>query len=372
MASMRSPLAERDLRRALAAVQGLATAATDSASFVRAALDALPRMVASDLTTLSLCDLAAATRTVIGRQAEALSDEDRAAFDRHFHEHPLVRFHATHPAGPTQRISDCLSASRFHDSAVFSDYYRRIGINFVMALPLRIDATNVISIVFNRSRSDFADRERAVLDVLRRPLAALYRNLAAREEARVGLACLQELAAGNGWEVASVQGDGHILEIAEPTLRRLRRCFGTAEGGRGRELPPALVAWLRRSRNWGLDRPASGDGEAFVMARGGTKLTVHFVPGAEGTGRGYLLFKEEREALGADHLVSLPLTAREREILALVAGGKTNAEIGVILAISARTVQKHLEHVFQKIGVETRTAAAVCALTAAGAGERPL
>jgi DNA-binding CsgD family transcriptional regulator len=84
------------------------------------------------------------------------------------------------------------------------------------------------------------------------------------------------------------------------------------------------------------------------------------------------MMKEEREALRAEHLASLPLTAREREILALVAGGKTNAEIGVILAISARTVQKHLEHVFQKIGVETRTAAAVCALTAAGAEpERP-
>jgi len=79
------------------------------------------------------------------------------------------------------------------------------------------------------------------------------------------------------------------------------------------------------------------------------------------------MMKEEREALRAEHLASLPLTAREREILALVAAGKTNAEIGMILTISVRTAQKHLEHVFQKIGVETRTAAAVCALTAAGA-----
>ena len=58
----------------------------------------------------------------------------------------------------------------------------------------------------------------------------------------------------------------------------------------------------------------------------------------------------------------LPLTAREREILALVAAGKTNGEIGTILTISARTVQKHLEHIFQKLGVESRTAAVVRAL----------
>jgi DNA-binding CsgD family transcriptional regulator len=61
----------------------------------------------------------------------------------------------------------------------------------------------------------------------------------------------------------------------------------------------------------------------------------------------------------------LPLTDREREVLVLVAAGKTNGEIATILAISARTIQKHLEHIFQKLGVETRTAAAVCAIAAA-------
>jgi DNA-binding CsgD family transcriptional regulator len=367
-----SRLAERDLRRALATVQALAAEEGDSAAFVRAVLDELPRIVASDLTTLSLCDLRAGTRRVVGRQAEALSDADRAAFDHHFHEHPLVRFHGSHPAGPTQRISDCLSPRRFRDSAVFADYYRRIGISFVMALPLRIDEASVISIVLNRSRADFADRERALLDALRRPLAGLYRNLIAREEAGAGLAGLRELALANGWMVARVQVDGAILDIAEPALRLLDRYFGHAVGRRRATLPAPLLEWLRRSRHWGLDRLASRDGEAFLAARGGMRLTVHFVPGPAAGGRGYLLMKEEREALRAEHLASLPLTAREREILALVAAGKTNIEIGLVLAISARTVQKHLEHVFQKIGVETRTAAAVCALTAAGAArEQP-
>lgn len=52
-------------------------------------------------------------------------------------------------------------------------------------------------------------------------------------------------------------------------------------------------------------------------------------------------------------------------MLALVAAGKTNGEIGSLLAISARTVQKHLEHIFEKLGVETRTSAALYALSAA-------
>lgn len=59
----------------------------------------------------------------------------------------------------------------------------------------------------------------------------------------------------------------------------------------------------------------------------------------------------------------LRLTRREVEVLIWVTDGKTNTEIGVILSTSPRTVQKHLEHIFEKLGVETRTAAAVRALT---------
>jgi len=52
------------------------------------------------------------------------------------------------------------------------------------------------------------------------------------------------------------------------------------------------------------------------------------------------------------------LTRRESQVLAWVRRGKTNREISILLSISPRTVQKHLEHIFQKLGVETRTAAA--------------
>jgi len=53
------------------------------------------------------------------------------------------------------------------------------------------------------------------------------------------------------------------------------------------------------------------------------------------------------------------LTAREAEVLRWVAAGKSDAQIGAILRISARTVQKHLQNVYDKLGVESRTAAAM-------------
>jgi DNA-binding CsgD family transcriptional regulator len=55
------------------------------------------------------------------------------------------------------------------------------------------------------------------------------------------------------------------------------------------------------------------------------------------------------------------LSIREAEVLKWVAEAKTNKEIGLILGISPRTVQKHLESIFAKLGVETRTAAALLA-----------
>jgi DNA-binding CsgD family transcriptional regulator len=58
----------------------------------------------------------------------------------------------------------------------------------------------------------------------------------------------------------------------------------------------------------------------------------------------------------------LPLTAREREVLQWVAAGKTDRDIALIVGSSVRTVHKHLQHIYAKLGVETRTAAAMRAL----------
>jgi DNA-binding CsgD family transcriptional regulator len=56
------------------------------------------------------------------------------------------------------------------------------------------------------------------------------------------------------------------------------------------------------------------------------------------------------------------LTLREREVMHWLSCGKTNTEIAVLLSISPRTVHKHLEHIYVKLGVETRTAAVMRAL----------
>jgi DNA-binding CsgD family transcriptional regulator len=361
---MLAQLTEGEVRRAMAALQTLSETSGDCQSFVPGVLDQLAGLVPSDLTTLSVCDLRRGTRSVFGRQAEALSTEDRNSFDRHFRQHPLVRFHGAHPGGPTQRVSDCLEQRAFRNSPVYAEYYRHIGIRHVMALPLRIDAHNVVSIVFNRSLSDFTDAERALLDAIRPPLAALYRNLIARRDARLALSRVGELAGAGGWRMLRVSAEGRVLDAAAPAVQLLQRFFPGETIGRGSRLPALILVWLSSSRNWGLDGPALRQERPFTAARLGAKLTVHFAPDPVDDAAGWLLLKPERDEISAAALARLPVTEREREVLAFVAGGKTNAEIGTLLAISARTVQKHLEHIFDKLGVETRTAAAMRAMTA--------
>lgn len=68
---------------------------------------------------------------------------------------------------------------------------------------------------------------------------------------------------------------------------------------------------------------------------------------------------------------SAALTPRETEVLAWIAKGKTNRDIAEILGMSPRTVNKHLEHVFEKLGVETRAAAAALASRALVSRIRP-
>lgn len=83
------------------------------------------------------------------------------------------------------------------------------------------------------------------------------------------------------------------------------------------------------------------------------------------TGRDDLItyvLTERGEPPGPASLLALGLTPREAEVLYWIAQGKSNPDIAVILGASVRTVHKHVEHVFEKLGVESRNAATIAAL----------
>lgn len=74
------------------------------------------------------------------------------------------------------------------------------------------------------------------------------------------------------------------------------------------------------------------------------------------------ILQEEDSPPGPGALLQLGLTAREAEVLYWIAQGKSNPDIATILSASVRTVHKHVENIFRKLGLETRNAAALTAL----------
>ncbi len=91
-------------------------------------------------------------------------------------------------------------------------------------------------------------------------------------------------------------------------------------------------------------------------------LVVRRFAEAGGTDLQLLVLEEPGAPPGPKALMTLGLTAREAEVLYWIAQGKSNPDIATILGANVRTVHKHVEHIFQKLGLETRNAAMLAAL----------
>jgi DNA-binding response OmpR family regulator len=104
-----------------------------------------------------------------------------------------------------------------------------------------------------------------------------------------------------------------------------------------------------------------GNAGPLLLTVGGVQLSVRNM-GQVGIGETMLLLeRRSANASAPSRLDSAALTPRETEVLSWLAKGKTNRDIGDILGMSHRTANKHLEHIFEKLGVETRAAAAALA-----------
>ncbi|MEN9366363.1 MAG: hypothetical protein RL489_721 [Pseudomonadota bacterium] len=134
----------------------------------------------------------------------------------------------------------------------------------------------------------------------------------------------------------------------------------------GRRAPVEVLSWLQREtvRHAGLDEgPVPGSPSLVVDAAASGRRLRFTLHEASGDGQWLLVLREADDAAALEALsLAFGLTPREAEVLYWVARGKTNRDIGDILGSSPATVKKHLEHVYEKLGVETRTAAASLAL----------
>ena len=191
-----------------------------------------------------------------------------------------------------------------------------------------------------------------------RPREVLARIAAHLQTARAQRQARHALDAFGHATLVVRERDGRRIWQTALARQLLAEHFGGGDSG----MPPEVIAWVARES---LRRRAGADPLTLTVARGARRITfaLHALPEDSiedaHDGEWLVVMRESDDAAIVEAMtLAFKLTAREAEVLYWVVKGKTNRDIGDILGTSPRTVTKHLEHVFEKLGVETRTAAA--------------
>jgi DNA-binding CsgD family transcriptional regulator len=242
------------------------------------------------------------------------------------HEHPLIVHILQDPLSKPVTISDFRSRRELHRLELYHEFFKPHGIEYQCSFGIAGDG--YVGVALNRATRDFTPEERAFLDLLRPHLVSAYASVRARAEARERLERVERALENAGREVV-VLGRGGRLEHASLRARRLLR---------GHDLDSFRSLEL-------------------VTPEG--RVTVRRVDGDP-----VLLLVDEvaQPRLDSERVAAFRLTRREAEILSLVALGHTSEQIATILSVSARTVDKHVEHALEKLGVGSRREAVALVL----------
>lgn len=233
---------------------------------------------------------------------------------------------------------------------------RRLKADFATrAIPLifmtGLTETEHVVAAFAAGGADYVTKPIRPAEVIAR-IAAHVLNAREMKQARTALDAFGQAT------VAVRTRDGRLV-WQTPLARKLLREWFDPEN---EECPARLADWLTAARRASAERREvppliAADGEKRLLG------SFHDQSDDDGDGEWLVVLREENDASAVETLMSaFGLTAREAEVLQWVIRGKTNRDIGDILGTSPRTVHKHLEHVFEKLGVETRTAAAGMAM----------
>jgi DNA-binding NarL/FixJ family response regulator len=163
----------------------------------------------------------------------------------------------------------------------------------------------------------------------------------------------------SGRFLLAVSRQGKIL-WATPQAQKLLSDNLAAEADDELVLPGPMLAWLEQVQE-GKTGSKSPSSASFPNNE---ELRLQYM-GKAGPNEFLLrLAKDSSAKIPAEFSKELGLTSREGEVLSWLSKGKTNRDIAQILGLSPRTVDKHLEQIYAKLGVENRTAAAAIAVNA--------
>ena len=328
-------------------------------------INLIPRIIRADNYSYNETNFGSRRVKVLANpSAESRGTPDALdTFTRLMHRHPMV-LHNRNTDQRGLKMSDLLSQRQFHRLELYDTIYRSAGTEFLMTGGFELSTRgDIVTLAFGRKAVDFSDEERELLDLLRPHLRQAYVNAEAMTTFERQLECReQSLEAAANMAVVVVRN--LTIRHASPQATRWLLNFFPPAIAPNDQLPDQLLRWVRF---W----QASLDGKCseikacspLTVESDQARLDVRMLETSR-DGEVILLLKREVRHECPELLRRLGLAPRESAVLFWVSQGKTSLEIAAILSITRRTVDKHVESINRKLGVETRTAAAAIAWSA--------
>jgi DNA-binding CsgD family transcriptional regulator len=336
-AAQRTSLSGRDLRAALDVVRRVSAVAGPD-ELADETMAALSELVPCDYVSYVETNPSAGRAMAMTTPRSAMVATVPEALARNLGEHPLVTYYAETGEIRALKMSDFLTHRQFVNTRLYDELFGPADTDYLLSAVLPMPPGLVVGFSLHRRARDFSERDRALLDLLEPHLVQAYE----RSLLRAALGSLHDAAARGEPSLVVLGRDGDVLWMSAEADAVLERHFGGSEGA----LPAAVRDWL-----------GAGCRVPLIETRDGRRLRVDALGGRPAA----LLITERAATPDLASLRRLGLSRREAEVLSLAAVGHTNAQIAEELSVSHGTVKRHMEHVYDKLGVRTRTAAAAAA-----------
>lgn len=353
-------LRSKDTRHVLNFLQDLYTL-REKQAFTSHLVSSLPGLIPADAYTYNEMDQARGQASYKLWPQDFTPIKDAPEILGRFASQIPMHAHWDRGDGQALKISDFLSPREFKKKDIYNEFYRPMRIPFTMGIALPVNPQCLVTIGSHRGRKDFTERERTALNIIQPHVFQAYANAQAVTHMQAELSRLNHAVESLPQGLISVSAAG-VIQWATGRARQLLKGYFGARKRSHHRLPDLLLRWMQSSTERLKHADARpGSNAPMVLDHGSRHLHVRMVP----EGDHHLLFLEENSMeIPVEQLASLGLSPRETETLRWVVQGKTNPEIGLILGISPRTVQKHLGKVYGLLGVENRHAAMTVAMEA--------
>ncbi|MBI3753396.1 MAG: helix-turn-helix transcriptional regulator [Deltaproteobacteria bacterium] len=323
--------------------------------------------------------------TFITTSPSAVTPKIVSAFNHYMYEHPYINFlypktmqshpfrkriekfrhsqkidYNRFPKSRALKISDMVTPNQFHSLSLYNEYYKRLDTKYQMVMPLVYSRSLLSGFAFNRDTRDFSEEERLMLNLLAPHMIQAYQNAEAAAMARQEAAILDRAMEEASYGVIALDMNGRIRFQTPKALRLLTEFFKIPPSS-PRCLPRKLELWVKYNKSLlALENAIPPPLAPLALENERACLTIRFIKSCQGADD-LILLCEEPKTLFMKRLEPFGLTARETEVFRWLARGKSNAEISLICNITRHTVKKHLEKIYQKMGVENRLAACMLA-----------